>query len=468
MSASNAHTAPYAGASPRPFWLDRPIAPSPRPPLAGDSTCDLAIVGGGFTGLWAAIQALEDDPSRDVVVLEADVIASGATGRNGGFVEASLTHGLENGLNRFGDELDVLERMGRENLAELESFLQRHGIDAAYEKTGMLVVAREPYQAEELAAHVDELRRHGYAAEYLGRERLREEVDSPAFLGALWQRSDCAIVDPAKLAWGIAAVARGMGVRLHELSPVTALRDIPGGVELRTPAGRLRARRVVLATNGFPPLVRSIRRYVVPVYDYVLVTEPLSAAQLASIGWRNRQGIGDAGNQFHYFRLTEDNRILWGGYDAVYHFRNGVSPRLEQREATFELLSRHFFETFPQLSGIRFTHRWAGVIDTCSRFCVMFDTRMNGKLAYAVGYTGLGVGATRFGARVALDLVDGRDTERTRLRFVRCKPVPFPPEPFRWLGIQLTRRALARADRDQGRRGLWLRALDRVGMGFDS
>jgi glycine/D-amino acid oxidase-like deaminating enzyme len=225
---------------------------------------------------------------------------------------------------------------------------------------------------------------------------------------------------------------------------------------------------VILATNGFPPLMRSIRRYIVPVYDYVLVTEPLSADQRAAIGWRNRQGIGDAANQFHYYRLTADGRILWGGYDAIYHFRNGVSPRLEQRFATFELLSRQFFETFPQLEGLRFSHRWAGVIDTSSRFCVMFGTGMSGKLAYAVGYTGLGVAATRFGARVALDLADGRDTAFTRLRFVRSKPVPFPPEPLRYAGIQLTRRALAAADRNAGRRGLWLRTLDRLGLGFDS
>jgi glycine/D-amino acid oxidase-like deaminating enzyme len=225
---------------------------------------------------------------------------------------------------------------------------------------------------------------------------------------------------------------------------------------------------VVVATNGFPPLVRAIRRYVVPVYDYVLVTEPLSAEQRAAIGWANRQGTGDCTNQFHYYRLTEDDRILWGGYDAIYHYGNAVAPSLEDRDATYSLLSEHFFQTFPQLEGLTFTHRWAGVIDTCSRFCVMWGTALSDKAAYAVGYTGLGVASTRFGARVALDLVDGLDTERTRLRFVRSKPLPFPPEPLRWASIQLTRRALDRADRNQGRRGVWLRTLDRFGLGFDS
>ena len=214
--------------------------------------------------------------------------------------------------------------------------------------------------------------------------------------------------------------------------------------------------------------MRAIRRYVVPVYDYVLVTEPLSREQRDSLGWARRQGLTDLGNQFHYYRLTSDDRILFGGYDAVYNFRNGMGPHLDERPASFELLASHFFATFPQLAGLRFTHRWGGAIDTCSRFSVMFGRALGDRAVFAVGYTGLGVAASRFGARVALDLVEGRDTELTRLDMVRSRPVPFPPEPLRWAGITLTRRALARADRRAGRRGPWLRVLDRLGMGFDS
>jgi glycine/D-amino acid oxidase-like deaminating enzyme len=228
------------------------------------------------------------------------------------------------------------------------------------------------------------------------------------------------------------------------------------------------ARRVLLGTSAYAPLVRAVRRYVVPVYDYVLVTEPLSAAQRESIGWRRRQGLSDAGNQFHYYRLTADDRILWGGYDAVYRFAGGVGPDRDECDATFGRLSRNFFATFPQLEGIRFTHRWGGAIDTCSRFSVFFGTALGGSVAYATGYTGLGVGATRFGARVVLDLLDGRETEATRSRYVTSKPVPFPPEPLRTAVIQLTRNRLAAADRNAGRRGAWLRTLDRLGLGFDS
>ncbi|HVM18353.1 MAG TPA: hypothetical protein VM307_00165, partial [Egibacteraceae bacterium] len=158
----------------------------------------------------------------------------------------------------------------------------------------------------------------------------------------------------------------------------------------------------------------------------------------------------------------------WGGYDAVYHYGNRVAPHLQQRPATFALLADHFFTTFPQLRGVRFTHRWGGVIDTSSRVSVFFGTAARGKVAYAAGYTGLGVGATRFGAQVLLDLLWGRATERTALEMVRTKPLPFPPEPLRAAVINLTRWSYARADANAGRENLWLRLIHRLGLGFDS
>jgi glycine/D-amino acid oxidase-like deaminating enzyme len=223
-----------------------------------------------------------------------------------------------------------------------------------------------------------------------------------------------------------------------------------------------------LATNVFPPSLRRLRLFCVPVYDYVLVTEPLSDEQLAAIGWQHRQGFGDSGNQFHYYRLTADNRILWGGYDAVYHFGRRVKPEYDDRPATYRTLAEHFDATFPQLAGIGFSHRWGGAIDTCTRFCPFFGAAYDHRVAYALGYTGLGVGASRFGAQVMLDLLDGADTERTRTPLVQTRPLPFPPEPLAFLGIEATRRSLAHADAHEGHRNLWLRTLDRLGLGFDS
>jgi glycine/D-amino acid oxidase-like deaminating enzyme len=458
----------WADAEQKVFWLDRPDAPEPSAPLTASEEADLVVVGGGFTGLWAALQAKEEDPSRDVVIVEADTIAFGASGRNGGFCDSSLTHGLPNGLDRFPNELERIEAQAVENFDGIRETVRRYGIDCDWLETGEILVAREPHELRWIEESVELMRRFGYEADVLAGEQLRSEIASPTYLGGAWKRSGCAMIDPARLAWGLRAAAIELGVRIHERSPVLELIDDQASVRLRTRDGQIRAPRVVLATNGFPPLVPRIRRYVVPVYDYVLMTEPLSEQRWASVGWKQRQGLADMANQFHYYRVSEDGRILWGGYDAVYHWRNGVDPALEDRPETFDLLATHFFETFPQLEGLRFSHRWAGVIDTCSRFSVFFDTALGGKVAYAVGYTGMGVGATRFGARVALDLLEGVRTERTSLDLVRKRPMPFPPEPLRSLGIAITRRALDRADRRQGRRGPWLRLLDRVGLGFDS
>jgi glycine/D-amino acid oxidase-like deaminating enzyme len=178
--------------------------------------------------------------------------------------------------------------------------------------------------------------------------------------------------------------------------------------------------------------------------------------------------VGDASNQFHYYRLSKANRILWGGYDATYHYGSGVKPQHDQSEVVHMALAEHFFETFPQLEGLLFTHRWGGPIGTTTRFTATWGTAERGQLVWAGGYTGLGVGASLFGARVALDLVFGRTTERTELEMVRKRPTPFPPEPLRWTGVQLTRRAMQSADENSGRRGPWLRLLDRFGIGFDS
>ncbi|EXG81452.1 NAD(P)/FAD-dependent oxidoreductase [Cryptosporangium arvum] len=435
------------------FWLEDPGRPAATPPLTADTTCDLAVVGGGYSGLWTALIAKERDPSLDVVLLEGARIGHAASGRNGGFCASSLTHGAGNGLARWPSEFAELERLGMENLQAIEDTLVRYGIDAEWERTGELDVATEEYQLAGL---------HG--PDFLDRDAVRAEVNSPTYLGGTWNRRGVAMVHPAKLVWGLAAVCRRLGVRMHEHTPVLSLR----GTELRTPKARVRARTVALGTNAYPsPLVR-VRPYVIPVYDYALVTEPLSDASLGELGWRNRQGVGDSANQFHYYRLTADNRILWGGYDAIYHFGGRVRDRYDARPSTYETLADHFFTTFPQLEGVRFTNAWGGAIDTCTRFSAFFGTAHGGRVAYAAGYTGLGVGATRFGAEVMLDLLSGEDTPRTRPRMVRTKPVPFPPEPVRFAGVELTRRSLAAADRNQGRRNHWLRTLDALGLGFDS
>ncbi|HVC41572.1 MAG TPA: FAD-dependent oxidoreductase [Candidatus Saccharimonadales bacterium] len=455
-------------AAPAVFWLDDPEAPRPEPRLEGRIECDLAVVGGGFTGLWSALLARERNPALDVVVLEARQCAAAASGRNGGFCDASLTHGFANGLSRFSGELDALERLGVENLDAIQSTVRGHRIDCDFERTGMIDVATAPWQYAELIEVAEAMRAHGYRVDILEPGAMRAEVASPSYRGGLWIHDRTAILNPARLAWGLRRACLDAGVRIHEDSAVVRLTPETERIRLTTAHGSVGARRVALATNADRPLLARLRPFILPVYDYVLVTEPLTTVQLASIGWAHRQGIGDSGNQFHYYRLTADSRILWGGYDAIYHFGNRIDVALEQRAKTFDKLAAHFFATFPQLSEVRFTHRWGGAIDTCSRFCAFWGTSNDGRVAYALGYTGLGVGASRFGAQVMLDLLEGRRSERTALRMVRTRPLPFPPEPLRSGVVQLTRWSLDRADRNGGHRNLWLRALDLAGLGFDS
>jgi glycine/D-amino acid oxidase-like deaminating enzyme len=464
-----ADQAAYADAEVRPFWLAELPAREPSPPLRGAAEADLCIVGGGFTGLWAALHAKADDPERDVVLLEAETIGFGASGRNGGFAIGSLTHGLENGLARFGDEIELLERLGRENLAGMVADLERHGIDCDLEMTGELTPSVAAYQDEWAAEAAALYGRFGYDVEvFADAAAMRAEVDSPLYRGGAWIKDAGGVLDPAKLAIGLYEAALRAGVRVQEGTQVLSIEEASDRVAVRTPGGTIIARRVVVGTSAYPSPVRAVRRYVAPVYDYALMSEPLSPAQRRAIGWGRRQGIGDGGNRFHYYRLTADNRILWGGFDAVYRYGGPVRPELDDHDETFGRLAQNFRVTFPQLDGVRFTHRWGGAIDTCSRFSVFFGTTLGGRVSYAAGYTGLGVVSTRFGARVALDLVDGRATEATCSRYVRRRPLPFPPEPLRSAVIQLTRNRLAAADSRDGRRGLWLGLLDRLGLGFDS
>ncbi len=458
-----------AEARPVSYWLDQPDVPEPEPALTGAAAADLAVVGGGFTGLWTALLAKERDSSADVVLLEARTAGWAASGRSAGFCSASLTHGLANGMARFPAEIARLERLGLENLDGIAKTVARHGIDCDFERTGALAVATAPWQLPRLRAGAKAARRLGHAVTLLDSGEVRAELDSPAYLGGAWYRCSCAMLDPARLAWGLRRACLDAGVRIHEHTPVQGITDSPpagAGVTLATPYGEVRAARAAVGTGAYPPLLRRLRHYLAPVYEYALMTEPLSDEQLGSIGWRHRQGAGDSGNQFHYYRLTWDNRILWGGHDAVYHNGGKITAEQDWRPATFARLAARFFGTFPQLEGLSFTHAWGGAVDTCSRSCAFFGTAHGGRLAYAAGYSGLGVGASRFGANVLLDLLAGEDTERTRLTLVRSTPAPFPPEPVRSAVIQLTRASLASADRNNGRRNLWLRALDRIG--FDS
>jgi glycine/D-amino acid oxidase-like deaminating enzyme len=453
-----------AAASTTPFWLDDPRRPEARPPLAGEAATDLLVVGGGFAGLWTAVVAKERNPGRRVVLVEGNRIGWAASGRNGGFCEASLTHGAENGELHFSDELPVLDRLAEENFVEIREAIRRYGIDAEWEESGVLTVATEPHQVPWLRDAAERTP----AAQFLEGEALRERGNSPLYRAGLFTTHGTALVNPAKLAWGLAEAAETLGVEIYEHTKVTRLRRDEERMLARTTGGVIRADRVALATNVFSSLLPELRLFTVPIYDYVLMTEPLTAEQLAEIGWTQRHGITDSSREFHYYRKSADDRILFGGFDAVYHRGRRVRAAHDQRAATFERLADHFYSTFPQLTGTRFTHKWGGAIDMSTRLVAFHGSARGGRVAYTAGYTGLGVAATRFGAEVMLDFLDGHETERTRLKVSRSLPVPIPPEPLAYPLIQMMRAAVAKSDRNAGKDGPLLKLAGLFGIGFDS
>ena len=442
-------------------WLDMPATRHAR--LTAQLRADLVVVGGGYLGLWTALKAVEREPGTKVVLVEAHRLGWAASGRNGGFCDASLTHGRANGEARWPDEMDELERLGMENLDGMGADVERLGLAVEWERTGSLTVATEPHQVDWLRTEAIEDR-----GVFLSAEQTRAELDSPTFLAGYLDRDGTALVHPGRLVQELARACLERGVEIFERSKATAIDSDDEGVTVHTSAGSVRAPRAMLATNAFPSLLRRDRLSTVPVYDYVLTTEPLTAEQKAAIGWGGRRGISDAANQFHYYRLTADDRIVWGGYDAVYFYGGRIRPEHERRQASFDRLAAHFLTTFPQLEDVRFAYRWAGVIDTSTRFCAQYGLARGGKVAYANGFTGLGVAATRFAADVSLDRLTGLDTERTQLQMVRQPALPFPPEPFASAGIQATRWSLDRADHSRGRRNALLQTLDALGLGFDS
>ena len=455
-----------------PLWHDQAeVRPEVLPALSADINCDLLIVGGGFTGLWAALQAKERQADADIVLIEKTFIADGASGRNGGFLNSSLAHGETNTDHHFPGEADKLFELGQQNMAELLESLARYNIDARYEKVGETEVATHAGAVEALRADYEAEKAAGDDVVWFDQEAMQQQVNSPTYLAGLWRRDgQDGVVDPARICWGLKRVLLALGVRIFENTPLTSC-DPLGKTKMRSTAltFTIESDKVLMATNAYHNPVAAVRRTTIPVWDYQLATEPLTDEQLASIRWhKSRHAIGNHANMFHYYRMTQDNRITWGGGGAVrYYFNKDTDiTRCADKPALFEQLSKEFFETFPQLAGVKFSHRWSGVIATSTRFCMVPGATYNGRLAWAVGYTGLGVGATRFGARIGIELLGYQPSDILQMQFVTKKPMPWAPEPFRWFGVKFTQKALVKADQNNGKRGLWLKLLDAMNLGF--
>jgi glycine/D-amino acid oxidase-like deaminating enzyme len=446
-------------------WFER--APAiPEVELHPSDQAGLLVVGGGLTGLWAAVEAAGG--GRDVLVVDRGPIGGGASGRCGGFINASITHGIAHGHARWPDEMPAIVALQQALWDDTLDLLAKHDASGVIEPTGKLNVATRPHQLADVDAAVALLRRYDQTVERLDAAEIRAAVCSPTYLGGYHHADANGLCDPVALVGALASIAVGRGARLVSGVDVVGFDEDGDGVIARLGDGRrIRAGQVLLATNAARPLRRTIARRMIPVYDHVVATAPLPPERWEAIGWHRHVGVTDMGNRFHYYRPTPDGRILFGGWDATYHFGSRVDPALEWRPETHTLLARHLLETLPALDGVEITHAWGGAIDSTSRFTPMIGIGMDGKLGWAVGFTGLGVGASRFAALAALDRLSGQETERTCLSMMRRAPIPFPPEPLRSLVVAVTKWSMVRAD-ESGRRNVWLRLLDRFGVGFDT
>lgn len=466
------HLVALQGSKHCPLWHDQPdVRPETLPALSQDEHCELLIVGGGFTGLWAALQAKERCPEANIILIEKTFIADGSSGRNGGFINSSLAHGETNTDHHFPGEADKLYELGQQNMTELLATFEKYDIDARYEAVGETEVATNQGAVEAMRKSFEEEKAAGDDVVWFDKNEMQAQVNSPTYLAGLWRKGDQnGIIDPARVCWGLKRVLLELGVRIFENTPLDKSEPL-GNDKMRSSClgYDITSDKVLMATNGYHNPLKAVSSKTIPVWDYQIATEPLTQEQLDTIGWhKTRHAIGNHANMFHYYRVTQDNRITWGGGGAVrYYFNKGTDfAKYADIPESFEQLSKEFFETFPSLKGIKFSHRWSGIIATSTRFCMVPGSTLNNRVAWSVGYTGLGVGASRFGARVGIELLGYQPSDILKMQFVTKKPMPWAPEPFRWFGVRFTQNALVKADQNNGKRGLWLKLLDAMNLGF--
>jgi len=427
------------------YWQLGRIPGQAAPPLAGDIKVDVAIVGGGYTGLSAAYHLKTADPSLDVAILEAESVGFGASGRNAGFVMTLF--GSSVGLMRLlhGQERirQAHEFMARA-IAELEAMIAEHAIDCEYERSGFLRVATAPAYARRIRKEVEFFQSLGIEGlEWVDRDWLQSRVRSPGFLGACWEPG-CGSINPLKWLDGLKRLACGAGARLFEGTRVSDVRREAGQFRLTSGNGSVRAERVVYATNGYTQALAGLRLKQMPAFAYIVATEPLSPAQRASIGWSGRETIEDGRSFMHFYRLTRDGRVLAGGGPGFVPF--GGSMNHDTSKAAWSHLERFIGETFPTLRGIRIAHRWGGAFSMTSNFTPQIGLLHGGAAIYSVGCTGHGVALTQMNGRIIRDLILGRKTELSDLWFVNQRSMPLPPEPLRFLAARTVAAAMALDD----------------------
>jgi glycine/D-amino acid oxidase-like deaminating enzyme len=433
------------------FWLETAGVYSETLPLEEPIAADVTIVGGGFTGLSTAYHVKKAQPGQRVVLLESSVVGFGASGRNAGF--AMTLFGLTLSLTKafYGSEKALQAHRYMERAVDyVGELVAEHRLECDYERPGFLRVATTEGYTRRIQEEIELAHQLGIEGiEWMPRERLAEEVRSPLYLGAWWEPR-CALVNPARLAREMKRVCTELGVEVYERTPVT---DISRGVDIRvsTPSGAVKTGRLVLATNAWSHLIPDIRSKQVPAWTYIVLTEPLSAEHFAEIGWRNRQGIEDARNLVHYYRLTADNRLLMGGGGVEIAY--GKDMDRDEDKKAWQALAHHVAQVFPPLRNVRITHRWGGPVSVPVQMTPAIGFLGDERIVWSVGCMGHGVSLTHLNGLTIAQLLRSEQTDLTEVFFVNRSVLPWPPEPLRWAASAAIR-GYMRLEDDLFERGL--------------
>ncbi|MFP5252877.1 MAG: NAD(P)/FAD-dependent oxidoreductase [Actinomycetes bacterium] len=424
--------------------------PVRRPALPGDREADVVVVGAGFTGLWTAYYLLEADPSLRVVVLEAETVGFGASGRNGGWCSALFPASATMLAALPGSSREAAlaqHRAMRASVDEVLAVAHAEGIDAGAHKGGTVTVARSPAQLHRLAAEVAEARAWDRGPEelvLLDAAQARRRLAADGVLGGTWT-PDCAALHPLRLVRGLADAVERRGGVVHEGTRVEAIE--PG--RARSRHGSVRADVVVRATEGWTPQLPGTRRALVPVYSLVVASDPLPAATWQEIGLGDRETFTDARHLIIYGQRTADDRLVLGGRGAPYHFGSAVRPGFDAAPRVFAKLRRTAARLLPALEGFALPYAWGGPLGIPRDWCASVGLDRGTGLAWAGGYVGDGVSTTNLAGRTLRDLVLGRDTDLTALPWVQHRSRAWEPEPLRWLGVNAGLRAMAFADAEE-------------------
>jgi glycine/D-amino acid oxidase-like deaminating enzyme len=437
----------------RSFWLDTvPGSLAPGAPLGGDLDVDVAIAGGGLTGLWTAYYLAVAQPDLRIALCEREIAGFGASGRNGGWCSALFPASLAKLARMAGrDAAIAMYRAMQATVDEVGRVAAAEGIDCHWAKGGTVMLARSTTQLERARDEVAEAREFGFGEDDLAlltEHEARERIAATDVLGGTYT-PHCAAIHPARLVRGLADAVRRRGVQVFEGTAVTEI--TPG--TMRTEHGAVRARHVIRATEGYTPELPRLHRAIVPVYSLVIATEPLPEEMWEQIGLAGRPTFGDFRHMIIYGQRTADGRFAFGGRGAPYHLGSAVRPDFDRVPAVFEALRETLAELFPAVADAKITHSWGGPLGITRDWCASVSLNRRTGLGWAGGYVGDGLSTTNLAGRTMADLILGTGSDLTRLPWVNHRSRPWEGEPLRWLGINGGLRAMSWADRSEERTG---------------